>query len=119
MSAVSAKSDRPLVSFRHVSKRFPGARALEDVTFDVRRGSCHALCGENGAGKSTLGKLLAGIEQRDAGEIAVDGRVVSFEDPRDALAAGIGMVHQELAFCENLPAAENLCLGPLPAPALL
>jgi ABC-type sugar transport system ATPase subunit len=65
------------VSFRNVSKRFPGARALEDVSFDVRRGSCHALCGENGAGKSTLGKLLAGIEQPDAGEIAVDGRVVT------------------------------------------
>jgi ABC-type sugar transport system ATPase subunit len=105
---------RPLVSFRHVSKRFPGARALEDVSFDVRRGSCHALCGENGAGKSTLGKLLAGIEQPDAGEIEVDGRVVRFEDPRDALAAGIAMVHQELAFCENLSVAENLCLGDLP-----
>jgi ABC-type sugar transport system ATPase subunit len=107
-------SDRPLVSFRHVSKRFPGARALEDVSFDVRRGSCHALCGENGAGKSTLGKLLAGIDQPDAGEIAVDGRVVHFENPRDALEAGIGMVHQELAFCENLSVAENLCLGDLP-----
>jgi len=103
-----------LVSFRHVSKRFPGARALEDVSFDVRRGSCHALCGENGAGKSTLGKLLAGIEQPDAGEIAVEGRVVHFEDPRDALRAGIGIVHQELAFCENLSVAENLCLGDLP-----
>ena len=80
----------------------------------MRRGSCHALCGENGAGKSTLGKMLAGIEQPDAGEIAVDGRAVSFEDPRDALAAGIGMVHQELAFCENLSVAENLCLGDLP-----
>ncbi len=104
----------PLVSFRHVSKRFPGARALEDVSFDVRRGSCHALCGENGAGKSTLGKLLAGIEQPDAGEIAVEGRVVHFDDPRDALRAGIGIVHQELAFCENLSVAENLCLGDLP-----
>src|SRR5262245_47431612 len=114
MAAMSAMSDRPLVSFRHVSKRFPGARALEDVSFDVRRGSCHALCGENGAGKSTLGKLLAGIEQPDAGEIAVDGRVVHFEEPRDALLAGIGMVHQELAFCENLAVAENLCLGDLP-----
>ena len=107
-----------VVSFRHVSKRFPGARALEDVSFDVRRGSCHALCGENGAGKSTLGKLLAGIEQPDGGEIVVDGRAVQFEDPRDALAAGIGMVHQELAFCENLSVAENLCLGDLPVRGL-
>src|SRR4051812_15891362 len=118
MSKTSATSNNSIVSFRHVSKRYPGARALEDVSFDVRRGSCHALCGENGAGKSTLGKLLAGIEQPDAGEIAVDGRVVSFEDPRDALLAGIGMVHQELAFCENLSVAENLCLGDLPARAL-
>src|SRR4029079_2789517 len=98
--------------------RFPGARALEDVSFDVRRGSCHALCGENGAGKSTLAKLLAGIEQPDGGEIAVGGRVIHFEDPRDALAAGIGMVHQELAFCENLSVAENLCLGDLPVRGL-
>jgi len=65
-------------------------------------------------GHLTLGKLLAGIDQPDAGEIAVDGRVVHFEDPRDALLAGIGMVHQELAFCENLSVAENLCLGDLP-----
>jgi ABC-type sugar transport system ATPase subunit len=105
---------RPLISFRGVSKRFPGARALEDVSFDVAAGSCHALCGENGAGKSTLGKLLAGIHVPDAGEIRVDGRPVRFEDPRDALRAGIGMVHQELAFCENLSVAENLCLGDLP-----
>jgi ABC-type sugar transport system ATPase subunit len=102
------------VSFRHISKRFPGARALDQVTFDVARGSCHALCGENGAGKSTLGKILAGIEIPDGGELQVDGRAVSFSDPRDALAAGIGMVHQELAFCENMSVAENLCLGDLP-----
>ena len=111
---MSAASDHPLVSFRGISKRFPGARALEDVSFDVRRGSCHALCGENGAGKSTLGKLLAGIEQPDTGTISVDGRVVQFDEPRDALLAGIGTVHQELAFCENLSVAENLCLGDLP-----
>jgi ABC-type sugar transport system ATPase subunit len=104
----------PFLRFRHVSKRFPGARALADVSFDVARGSCHALCGENGAGKSTLGKILAGTDSRDAGEILVDGKPVAFEDPRDALAAGIAMVHQELAFCENLSVAENLCLADLP-----
>jgi ABC-type sugar transport system ATPase subunit len=104
----------PLIGFRNIGKRFPGARALHDVSFDIARGSCHALCGENGAGKSTLGKMLAGIHRPDAGEILVDGRPVRFENPRDALQAGIGMVHQELSFCENLSVAENLCLGELP-----
>jgi ABC-type sugar transport system ATPase subunit len=97
-----------------VDKRFPGVRALEEVSFDIARGSCHALCGENGAGKSTLGKLLAGIDVPDGGEILLDGRPVRFDSPRDALAAGVGMVHQELAFCENMSVAENLCLGSLP-----
>ncbi|HXU61261.1 MAG TPA: sugar ABC transporter ATP-binding protein [Polyangia bacterium] len=102
------------VELRGVGKRFPGVRALEDVSFSIAAGSCHALCGENGAGKSTLGKLLAGIQRPDAGQIHVHGAAVRFESPRDALRAGIGMVHQELAFCENLSVAENLCLGALP-----
>jgi ABC-type sugar transport system ATPase subunit len=106
--------DAPIVSFRGVGKRFPGVHALEEVSFDIARGACHALCGENGAGKSTLGKLLAGIYTPDAGEVLIDGQPVRFEDPRDALRAGVGMVHQELAFCENLTVAENLCLGALP-----
>ena len=97
-----------------MEKRFPGVRALEEVSFDIARGSCHALCGENGAGKSTLGKLLAGIDSPDGGEILLDGRPVQFDSPRDALRAGVGMVHQELAFCENMSVAENLCLGALP-----
>jgi len=87
------------------------------VSFDVARGSCHALCGENGAGKSTLGKILAGIYAPDDGELVVDGKVVKFTSPSDAMAAGIGIVHQELAFCENLTVAENLCLGQLPTRA--
>jgi len=105
----------PAVSFNHISKRFPGARALEDVTFEIAPGSCHALCGENGAGKSTLGKILAGIHSPDAGQLLLFGRRVTFSGPEQALAAGVGMVHQELAFCENLTVAENLCLGRLPA----
>ena len=106
--------DAPIISFRRVEKCFPGVRALEDVSFDIAAGSCHALCGENGAGKSTLGKLLAGIDVPDGGEILLDGRPVRFDSPREALAAGVGMVHQELAFCENMSVAENLCLGALP-----
>jgi ABC-type sugar transport system ATPase subunit len=105
----------PAVSFERISKRFPGARALEDVSFAIAPGSCHALCGENGAGKSTLGKILAGIHSPDAGCLALFGQPVAFSGPEQALAAGVGMVHQELAFCENLSVAENLCLGALPA----
>src|SRR5580765_636532 len=105
----------PAVAFDRVTKRFPGVVALDDVSFEIAAGSCHALCGENGAGKSTLGKLLAGIGAPDGGRILIDGAPVSFASPMDALAAGVAMVHQELAFCENLTVAENLCLGALPA----
>ena len=102
------------VRFDAITKRFPGVQALSDVSLEIAAGSCHALCGENGAGKSTLGKILAGIYAPDAGRLLVHGREVRFSSPRDALAAGVGMVHQELAFCDNLPVAENLCLGALP-----
>jgi ABC-type sugar transport system ATPase subunit len=105
----------PAVQFDRVSKRFPGVRALEHVSFEIAEGSCHALCGENGAGKSTLGKILAGIHAPDEGRILLFGKPVAFRGPEDALAAGVGMVHQELAFCENLSVAENLCLGSLPS----
>src|SRR5262245_8180686 len=104
----------PAVSFQHVTKRFPGVLALDDVTFDVAQGSCHALCGENGAGKSTLARILAGIYPADAGGLALFGRPLALTSPQDALAAGIGIVHQELAFCENLSVGENLCLRALP-----
>src|SRR5687767_12450220 len=105
------------VSFRSITKRFPGVVALDDVTFDIGVGSCHALCGENGAGKSTLGKLLAGIYAPDGGQLAVDGKPVRFTAPTQALAAGVAVVHQEIAFCENLSVAENLCLAALPSRA--
>ena len=103
------------VRYEGVTKFFPGVQALNDVTLEVAAGSCHALCGENGAGKSTLGKILAGIYSPDAGRLFIHGREVHFGSPRDALAAGVGMVHQELAFCDNLSVAENLCLGALPS----
>jgi ABC-type sugar transport system ATPase subunit len=102
------------LSFRNISKRFPGVHALDSVSFDVERGSCHALMGENGAGKSTMGKILAGVYTADAGEIQLEGRVIRPPDPLAARRLGIAMVHQELAFCPNLTVAENLCLGDLP-----
>lgn len=104
-----------MISFSHLTKRFPGVAALSDVTFDIAAGACHAICGENGAGKSTLGKTLAGIHAPDDGTISIDGRAMRFASPRDALAAGVAIVHQELAFCENMSVAENLCLGRLPS----
>jgi ABC-type sugar transport system ATPase subunit len=104
----------PAVRFTGITKRFPGVIALSDVGFDVAAGSCHAICGENGAGKSTLSNILAGIQAPDAGDLFIDGRPVRFNSPREALAAGVAMVHQELVFCENLSVAENLFLGQLP-----
>jgi ribose transport system ATP-binding protein len=105
----------PAVRFEEVNKHFPGVQALRQVSLSIETGACHALCGENGAGKSTLGKILAGIYAPDDGRVFVHGREARFGSPRDALAAGVGMVHQELAFCENLSVAENLCLGAIPA----
>jgi ABC-type sugar transport system ATPase subunit len=102
------------LEFHHITKRFPGVRALDGVTFAIEAGSCHALIGENGAGKSTLGKILAGVHTADTGEIRLDGRAVHPRTPLEARQLGIAMVHQELAFCPNLSVAENLCLGDLP-----
>ena len=111
----TSPSPQPAVRFEHVTKRFPGVLALSDVSLEIAEGSCHALCGENGAGKSTLGKILSGLYVPDEGRVLVQGREMRFASPRDALAAGVGMVHQELAFCDNLSVAENLCLSALPS----
>lgn len=105
------------IKFSSITKRFPGVLALDAVSFDVARGSCHALVGENGAGKSTLGKILAGVYVADTGEVHLDGKPVHTPNPLAARKLGIAMVHQELAFCSNLTVAENLCLGDLPARA--
>ena len=104
-----------MIEFVGISRRFPGVQALSDVSFSVRAGECHALLGENGAGKSTLGKILAGLIRPDSGSIRLHGQLVEFASPHDALAAGVGIVHQELAFCPNLTVAENLCLAALPS----
>lgn len=101
--------------FEGIGKSFPGVRALEGVSFEVREGSCHALMGENGAGKSTLGKILAGIYTADEGRVSLDGRPMVARNPMEARAAGVAMVHQELAFCPNMTVAENLGLGVMPS----
>src|SRR6266704_6256019 len=102
------------LTFRQITKRFPGVLALDRVSFAIEHGSCHALIGENGAGKSTLGKILAGVYTADEGEIQLDGRLIHPANPLLARQLGIAMVHQELAFCPNLTVGESLCLGDLP-----
>ena len=102
------------VEFDSITKTFGGVVALNGVSFGIARGQCHALMGENGAGKSTLGKILAGIHRPDSGALWIDGRQRLFSSPADAIRAGLGMVHQELAFCPDLSVAENLCMGQYP-----
>ena len=103
-----------ILAMNHISKSFPGVKALDDVSFHVRRGTVHALMGENGAGKSTLMKCLFGIYSMDSGEILLDGKPVRFKDPKDALDAGISMIHQELQPIPYRSIAENLWVGRYP-----
>ena len=95
----------------HISKRFPGVRALHNVALQLQLGEVLALVGENGAGKSTLMKVLAGVEQADAGEIRVDGRRVTIDSVRSALSHGIALIHQELNLADNLEVGANIFLG--------
>lgn len=102
------------IAFENVSKSYPGVQALDGVSFSVEAGCCHGLVGENGAGKSTLGKILAGIVRADSGRVLLDGKPLHLTSPANALDQGIGIVHQELLFCEDLSVAENVCLSELP-----
>jgi general nucleoside transport system ATP-binding protein len=101
----------PAVSMRGITKRFPGVVANDGVDFEAAAGEVHALLGENGAGKSTLSNILTGLYRPDAGEIHLDGRQVHFDAPRDALEAGIFMVHQHFRLVEPFTVAENIVLG--------
>ncbi|WP_373428918.1 ABC transporter ATP-binding protein [Streptomyces rishiriensis] len=99
------------VELAGITKRFPGVVANHDIHLAVSKGTVHALVGENGAGKSTLMKILYGMQKPDEGTIAVDGRQVSFSSPADAIARGIGMVHQHFMLADNLTVLENVVLG--------
>jgi general nucleoside transport system ATP-binding protein len=113
MSA-STTTRAPAVELSGIGKRFPGVIANDDITFSVAPGSVHALVGENGAGKSTLMKILYGMQRPDEGTIRIDGEEVSFRSPKDAIAAGIGMVHQHFMLAGNLTVLENVILGSEP-----
>ena len=96
------------VELRGITKRFPGTLANDAVDLTVRRGEIHALMGENGAGKSTLMSVLYGMERPDAGTVRIDGRETRFTSPGDAMAAGLGMVHQSFKLFDSLTVAENV-----------
>ncbi|MFC9791948.1 ABC transporter ATP-binding protein [Streptomyces sp. NPDC127584] len=104
-------SSPPAVELHGITKRFPGVVANKDIAITVRKGTVHALIGENGAGKSTLMKILYGMQKPDEGTIAVDGQQVTFSSPGDAIARGIGMVHQHFMLADNLTVLENVVLG--------
>ncbi len=104
---------QPILEMRSITKRFPGVLALSDVNLAVARGEIHAICGENGAGKSTLMKVLSGVHPHGTyeGEIVYEGQPVEFSNIRQSEAAGIVIIHQELALIPELSIAENIFLG--------
>lgn len=99
------------LQMKHITKRFPGVLALNDVQFSLRRGEVHALLGENGAGKSTLMKILSGVYQPDEGEIIFEDKPVSFSDPLSAQTVGITIIHQEFNLFPELTVEENIFIG--------
>lgn len=101
----------PAIQFEHIDKHFGAVHANRDVTLAIARGEIHALVGENGAGKSTLVSILFGCYQADSGRILIDGRESTIASPSDAIAAGIGMVHQHFMLVEPMSVADNLLLG--------
>ncbi|WP_370950162.1 ABC transporter ATP-binding protein [Amycolatopsis sp. cg5] len=116
MSEDSAAPRQPsyVVELKGITKRFPGVVANSDINVGVRGGTVHALVGENGAGKSTLMKTLYGMHRPDEGTISIDGAEVTFHNPADAIAAGIGMVHQHFMLADNFTVLENVVLGTEP-----
>ena len=102
---------QPIVRLKGIAKHFPGVVANQDVDFDLLPGEIHALLGENGAGKSTLMNILTGIYRQNEGDVIVDGQLVTFASPLDAIAAGIGMVHQHFKLVKAFTVAENIHLG--------
>lgn len=95
----------------NISKAFPGVKALDNVSFEVKSSEVHSLIGQNGAGKSTLMAILNGITKQDDGEILINDKIVKIDDPKDAFNLNLSIVHQEFALCNNLSVAENIFLG--------
>jgi simple sugar transport system ATP-binding protein len=100
-----------MLELRHITKTFGDVIANNDVSFTVNTGTIHAIVGENGAGKSTVMRIAYGFYNADSGEIIVDGKRVEIRNPHDAIALGIGMVHQHFMLVDNMTVAENIVLG--------
>ncbi len=107
----------PVLELRGITKQFPGVLANDHIDLDLKRGEVHALLGENGAGKSTLMNILYGLYRPDEGEISVNGKPVTFSSAKDAIAQGIGMVHQHFMLIPVMTVAENIVLGAEPTGA--
>jgi len=105
------KMEKFIVELKHITKEFPGVKALDDVQFNLRQGEVLAFLGENGAGKSTLMKILSGVYAKDSGSIKIDGKEVEHMSPTKAQELGIAIIHQELNMCSHLTVAENIFLG--------
>ena len=114
----AGRSDMPAVELKGITTRFPGVVANRDIDITVRRGTVHAIVGENGAGKSTLMKTLYGLHRPDEGTITVDGEQVTMTSPAEAIARGIGMVHQHFMLADNFTVLENVVLGSEPRKGL-
>ena len=101
-----------VIEMLHITKEFPGIKANDDITLQLRKGEVHALLGENGAGKSTLMSVLFGLYQPEKGTIKKDGQVVKILNPNDANALKIGMVHQHFKLVEVFSVLDNIILSP-------
>lgn len=108
-----------LLEMKNITKTFPGVKALDNVSLDLREGEVHALCGENGAGKSTLMKVLSGVYQPNEGEILVEGQKRHMEDTKVAQDLGINIIYQEFNLCADLSVADNIWLGRQPRKGFL
>jgi simple sugar transport system ATP-binding protein len=102
---------QPAVEFRGISKHFGAVKANTDVSFSIAKGSIHGLVGENGAGKSTLMSILYGYYRADGGDILLDGQARRIHNSQEAIALGIGMVHQHFMLVENMTVLDNVMLG--------
>ena len=111
LDAETTVSENIILTAENITKIFPGTVALDDVSFNVRKGKVNVLIGENGAGKSTLMKILAGVQQPTSGKILLDGSEIHPRSPLEATRLGIGMIFQELNLCANLSVVDNIFLA--------